>query len=159
VEALRRGLGLPGMAVLQFAFGADAQARTFQPHAYHHDLVAYTGTHDNDTILGWWNSEGGDSTRSADEVRREKAFARRYLDTEGREMNWVLIRALLASVADLAVMPLQDVLGLGSEARMNRPATAGGNWRWRFGEGALGPALADRLAELGELYGRRPSPA
>ncbi len=154
VEALRRGLGLPGMAVLQFAFGTDPQARTFQPHRYHPDLVAYTGTHDNDTTLGWWSSEGGDSTRSADDVRREKAFARRYLGSDGAEMNWVLIRALLASVADMVVVPLQDVLGLGSEARMNRPATASGNWRWRFRDGALGPALADRLAELAALYER-----
>jgi 4-alpha-glucanotransferase len=159
VEALRQGLGLPGMAVLQFAFGTDAQARTFQPHAYDRDVVAYTGTHDNDTTLGWWSSEGGDSTRSADDVRREKDFARRYLGTEGMEMNWVLIRALFASVADLTVAPLQDVLGLGSEARMNRPATASGNWRWRFREGALGPALADRLAELSALYERTPNAA
>jgi len=154
VEALRRRFSLPGMAVLQFAFGDDPQARSFQPHRYQRDTVAYTGTHDNDTAVGWWRSEGGDSTRSAEAVRREKAFARAYLGTDGAEMNWVLIRAALASVASLAVVPAQDVLGLGSEARMNRPATAGGNWRWRLREGALGPALAERLGELCALYER-----
>ncbi|HSB20236.1 MAG TPA: 4-alpha-glucanotransferase [Anaeromyxobacteraceae bacterium] len=154
VEALRHRFGLPGMAVLQFAFGKDPQAPGFLPHNYQRDLVAYTGTHDNDTVLGWWRSEGGDSTRTADDVRREKEHARRYLATDGREMNWVMIRALLASVAAAAVVPLQDALGLGSEGRMNRPSTAGGNWRWRFRQGDLGPALAARLGELAALYGR-----
>jgi 4-alpha-glucanotransferase len=154
VEALRRRFGLPGMAVLQFAFGKDPQAPTFLPHGYERDLVAYTGTHDNDTVLGWWASEGGDSTRTPEDVRREKEHARRYLATDGREMNWVMIRALLASVAAAAVVPLQDVLGLGSEGRMNRPSTPAGNWRWRFREGDLGPALAARLGELAALYGR-----
>jgi 4-alpha-glucanotransferase len=154
VEGLRRRFGLPGMAILQFAFGNDPQAPTFQPHNYERDTVAYTGTHDNDTVMGWWQGGAGDSVRSADDVLREKAFARAYLGTEGREMNWVMIRALLASVADTAIVPLQDVLGLGSEARMNTPATLGGNWRWRFREEAIAPAHAERLARLVELYGR-----
>ncbi len=155
VEALRRRYALPGMAVLQFAFGKDPQAPSFQPHNYARDLVAYTGTHDNDTALGWWSSGGsGDSTRTPEDVRREHAFARRYLATDGAEMNWVLIRAVEASVADTAMAPLQDVLGLGTEARMNRPSVPSGNWRWRFREGALAPALAGRLGELAGLYGR-----
>jgi 4-alpha-glucanotransferase len=154
VESLRRSYRLPGMAVLQFAFGTDPQAVSFRPHGYGRDLVAYTGTHDNDTTLGWWQSDGGDSTRSADEVRREKDFALRYLNTQGDEMNWVLLRALWASVADTAVAPLQDVLGLGSRARMNRPSTPSGNWRWRFTRGALTEVLADRLGELSALYER-----
>jgi 4-alpha-glucanotransferase len=154
VEALRRRFALPGMAVLQFAFGNDPQALSFQPHNYERDLVAYTGTHDNDTALGWWSSAGGDSIRTAEEVRREMALARRYLATDGAEMNWVLIRALLASVAATAVVPLQDVLGLGSEARMNRPATPSGNWRWRSRRADLTPAAASRLGELASLYGR-----
>jgi 4-alpha-glucanotransferase len=148
VEALRRRFGLPGMAILQFAFGNDPQAPTFLPHGYGRDLVAYTGTHDNDTVLGWWASEGGDSVRSAEDVRREKARALEYLRADGREMNWTLIEALMASRADTVVFPLQDLLGLGSEARMNRPSTPSGNWRWRFGEGDLTPALAERLAAL-----------
>jgi 4-alpha-glucanotransferase len=154
VESLRRGLGLPGMAVLQFAFGEDPQAPSFLPHNYERDLVAYTGTHDNDTVLGWWASEGGDSTRMPESVRREKDRARRYLATHGREMNWVMIRAVLASVASTAVAPLQDVLGLGNEARMNRPSSPSGNWRWRLRAGDLAPGLAARLGELAGLYGR-----
>jgi 4-alpha-glucanotransferase len=106
-------------------------------------------------VLGWWASDGaGDSTRTPEDVVREKALARRYLATDGREMNWVMIRALLASVADTVIVPLQDVLGLGSEARMNRPSTPTGNWRWRFRASDLGPGLAVRLGELAELYGR-----
>jgi 4-alpha-glucanotransferase len=154
VEALRRRFRLPGMAILQFAFGNDPQAPTFLPHAYERDTVAYTGTHDNDTVMGWWLGGAEGSVRTAEDVEREKARARAYLATDGREMNWVMIRALLASVADSAIVPLQDVLGLGSEARMNRPATLGGNWTWRFREDALGARESDRLAELVELYGR-----
>ncbi len=154
VEALRARFDLPGMAILQFAFGTDPRAPAFRPHAHVRDLVVYTGTHDNDTALGWWASDGGDSTRTPQQVRREKELARRYLATDGAEMNWVLLRAALASVADGAVAPLQDVLGLGSEARMNRPGVATGNWRWRFAPGDLRPALASRLGELAGLYDR-----
>jgi 4-alpha-glucanotransferase len=154
VEALRRRFHLPGMAILQFAFGKDPQAPTFRPHAYEHDLAAYTGTHDNDTVMGWWEGGAEGSTRTAEDVEEEKAFARRYLATDGREMSWTMIRALLASVADTAIVPLQDVLGLGSAARMNRPATLGGNWRWRFREEALRPEHGDRLRELVRLYER-----
>jgi 4-alpha-glucanotransferase len=154
VEALRRRFRLPGMAILQFAFGKDPQAPTFRPHNYERDTVAYTGTHDNDTVMGWWEGGAEGSTRTAADVEEEKSFARAYLATDGREMNWAMIRALLASVADTAIVPLQDVLGLGSEARMNRPATLGGNWRWRFREEALRPDHAERLLALARLYGR-----
>jgi 4-alpha-glucanotransferase len=142
------------MAILQFGFGNDPQAPTFLPHSYRRDLVACSGTHDNDTVQGWWASEGGDSVRSAGDVRREKARALAYLRADGREMSWTFIATLLASVADTVVFPLQDVLGLGSEGRMNRPSTASGNWRWRFHEGSLTPALAGRLGELTAIYGR-----
>ncbi len=154
VEALRRRFRFPGMAVLQFAFGNDPQAPTFQPHNYERDTVAYTGTHDNDTVMGWWEGGAGDSIRTPEDVAREKARARAYLATDGTEMSWVLVRAVLASVADTAVVPLQDVLGLGSAARMNTPATLGGNWRWRVRAEALAPELATRLRALTELYGR-----
>ena len=154
VEALRHRFGLPGMAILQFAFGTDPQAPGFRPHRYAPDLVAYTGTHDNDTVAGWWASEGGDSTRTAADVEAEKALARRYLDTDGHNMPWVMLRALMASVAGTVIAPVQDVLGLGSEARMNRPGTLSGNWRWRLREAALGDALAERLAGLAALYDR-----
>jgi len=154
VEALRRRFGLPGMAILQFAFGTDPQAPGFRPHRYERDLVAYTGTHDNDTVVGWWASDGGDSTRTSAEVVAEKARARRYLDLDGREVHWSMVRALMASVAATVIFPAQDVLGLGSEARMNRPGTVSGNWRWRLREGAFTDALADRLAELAALFDR-----
>jgi 4-alpha-glucanotransferase len=154
VEALRLGFGLPGMAILQFAFGTDPQAPGFRPHQYHQDLVAYTGTHDNDTVAGWWASEGGHSTRSPQDVAEEKAMACRYLDTDGRDMPWVMIRALQASVASTVMAPVQDLLGLGSEARMNRPGTAAGNWRWRLRDGQLTAALAARLGGLSGLFDR-----
>ena len=156
VEALRRSFRLPGMAILQFAFGKDPQAPSFRPHAYERDTVAYTGTHDNDTVMGWWEGGAADSTRTAGDVAEEKAFARAYLGTDGHEMSWTMIRAVLASVADTAIVPLQDVLGLGSEARMNRPSTVGGNWSWRFREEALGRDHASRLADLAGLYSRAP---
>jgi 4-alpha-glucanotransferase len=155
VESIRNHFGFPGMAVLQFAFGNDPQAPDFRPHNYPRNRVAYTGTHDNDTTLGWWNSTGeSDSTRSAADVAKEKQFARHYLNTDGREMNWVLVRALLASVADVVIVPLQDVLGLGSEARMNLPGSTSGNWRWRFRADMLKPELASRMRELVNIYDR-----
>jgi len=139
VEALRNRFRFPGMAILQFAFGNDPQAPEFVPHNYLPHLVAYTGTHDNDTVVGWWNSSGKtDSTRSEQDVRREMEFAREYLNTDGSQINWVMIRTLLASVADTVLFPLQDVLGFGSEGRMNLPGTSSGNWRWRFREENLG---------------------
>lgn len=155
VEALRERFGFPGMSILQFAFGGDGQASNFRPHTYPRERVVYTGTHDNDTTVGWWLSTGeGDSTRSAADVAREKDYARRYLDTDGREMHWTLIRAALASVADTALVPLQDVLGLGSEARMNLPGSSGGNWRFRFSWDQLTRERTRRLRELVELYDR-----
>jgi 4-alpha-glucanotransferase len=154
VEAIRHEFGFPGMAILQFAFGKDDQARGFKPHNYVSNLVAYTGTHDNDTVTGWWRSEGGDSTRTPADVAEEKAHARAYLNTDGHEINWTLIRALMASVADTVLFPVQDILGLGSEARMNTPSVASGNWRWRLQPGALTPELAARLQELVKLFER-----
>jgi 4-alpha-glucanotransferase len=156
VEAIREEFGFPGMAILQFAFGKDPQGPSFQPHNYPRNLAAYTGTHDNDTVMGWWQSAGGDSTRTADDVVREKCKARAYLATDGREMNWVMIRALMASVADTVVFPMQDVLGLASEARMNTPSVASGNWRWRMSSAQFARAgqSASRLREMAELFER-----
>ncbi len=155
VEAIRHAFGFPGMTILQFAFGNDPQASSFRPHNYPREVVAYTGTHDCDTTVGWWTSEGrGESTRSADDIRREREFARAYLNTDGSEIHWVFIRTLLASVADTVLIPLQDVLGLGSEARMNQPATIGGNWRWRYRPEMLTAEIAQRLAELTRTYER-----
>lgn len=155
VEALREQFGYPGMSILQFAFGSDGQANNFQPHTYPRERVVYTGTHDNDTTVGWWNSSGGaDSTRSADDVALEKDFAMRYLGTDGREINWTLMRAALASVASTVLIPLQDVLGLGSGARMNLPGRQAGNWGFRFSWDQLTPDITRRLRALVDLYER-----
>jgi 4-alpha-glucanotransferase len=156
VEKLRQRFGLPGMAILQFAFGNDPQGPSFRPHNYGHDLAAYTGGHDNDTTVGWWKSSGaGDSIRTPEDVRKEHDFARAYLNfKDDSEINWVMIRAVQSSVANLAIVPLQDVLGLGSEARMNLPGTIGKNWKWRCRPGALKPELSARLRELVTLYDR-----
>jgi 4-alpha-glucanotransferase len=155
VEAIRAEFGFPGMSILQFAFGNDAQAASFRPHNYPREVVAYTGTHDCDTTVGWWTSEGkGESTRSPEDIRREHEIARKYLNSDGSEINWAFIRALEASVADTVLIPLQDVLGLGSESRMNQPATLGGNWRWRYRPAMLTPEISGRLAELARLYER-----
>jgi 4-alpha-glucanotransferase len=152
VEAIREEFGFPGMAVLQFAFGNDPQGPSFQPHNYPRHLAAYTGTHDNDTVMGWWRSEGGDSIRTAEDIAREKAKTRAYLGGDGQPMNLVMIRELMKSVADTVVFPMQDVLGLGSEARMNTPSVASGNWRWRMTRAQW--AGAPRLRDIAELYGR-----
>ncbi len=155
VEALRERFGFPGMSILQFAFGADPQAAAFRPHNFPHELVAYTGTHDNDTTLGWWNSQAGEgSTRSAAEIDREREYVKAYLNTDGHDIHWALIRALMTSPASTVMVPLQDVLGLGSEARMNLPASTRGNWRWRFRAGDLTPAMLRRLKQLAVLYDR-----
>jgi 4-alpha-glucanotransferase len=154
VEALRHRFGLPGMAILQFAFGTDPQAPTFRPHNYARDLVAYTGTHDNDTTVGWWTGATGHSTRADAEIENEREHARRYLNLDGRPVHWEFIRAVLSSVADTAIIPVQDLLGLGSDARMNRPATTGGNWRWRLMPGQLTPETAHTLAVMTHTYER-----
>lgn len=155
VEALREALGYPGMSILQFAFGGEDDGREFRPHTYPRHRVVYTGTHDNDTTLGWWTAEAGEgSTRSAASVARERLFAQRYLDTDGHEMHWTLIRAAMASVADTVLVPMQDILGLGSEARMNLPGREAGNWRFRFRWSQVTPEITGRLREMTRLYDR-----
>lgn len=153
VEALRAQFGYPGMAILQFAFsGPDSE---FIPHRYVKELAVYTGTHDNDTTVGWWNSSGvGDSTRDPDDVEKEKAFARTYLNTDGNEIHWAMMRAAFASVANTALVPLQDVLGLGSETRMNLPGRQSGNWSFRFTWDQLPTTLTARLRDLAQTYER-----
>jgi 4-alpha-glucanotransferase len=143
VEKLRDSLGLPGMRVLQFAFGGDAE-NAYLPHNYSRASVAYTGTHDNDTTRGWL------STRAEKEVDH----VRRYLGRDGSDVAWDFIRLSWSSIADLAVAPLQDVLDLGSEARMNTPGKPDGNWTWRIPEGALREDVLARLAEMTVIYGR-----
>jgi 4-alpha-glucanotransferase len=155
VENLRQQFGFPGMSILQFAFGTDPQGPSFRPHNYAHELVAYTGVHDNDTTVGWWTSSGpGDSTRSAADIRDEREFTRSYLNFEDEPIHWVFIRAIMASVAAVAIAPMQDVLGLGNQARMNLPGTVTGNWKWRYQREALTKEVSDRLRKLAVLYGR-----
>lgn len=142
VVALRERLGLPGMKVLQFAFSDPSSP--FLPHNYEgDDWVAYTGTHDNDTTAGWWNSAG----------LEERAFARRYLGKQYVDV-WDFVRLAYSSVARRAVVPMQDALGLGSAHRTNTPGTVEGNWAWRLGGAELTPALAARLRGLAGTYGR-----
>ncbi|MBI3327515.1 MAG: 4-alpha-glucanotransferase [Nitrospinae bacterium] len=155
VVALRECFGFPGMRVLQFAFGKRARAQEDHPHNYPRHSVVYTGTHDNNTTVGWFTEVGtGDSTRSLADIEAGRALALKYLGTDGSQIHWDMIRLALASPADTAIIPLQDVLGLGSEARMNRPGTARGNWEWRVAAEMLTSELAGRLRELTELYGR-----
>ena len=104
--------------------------------------------------MGWWTGEVGHSTRSDADIANEREHARRYLGLDGREVHWEFIRAVLASVADTAIVPVQDLLGLGSEARMNRPGTASGNWRWRLLPGQLTHDIARKLAVMAETYDR-----
>ncbi len=151
VHRLRDELGFPGMRVLQFAFSGDPHD-THLPHEYPSAAVAYTGTHDNDTVVGWFRSRSRAAAGEAE--RRERANCLRYLGTNGSEINWSFIRAVHMSVADIAVAPLQDLLGLGSSARMNTPGVALGNWRWRFREGALTAELRRRMREMTAIYGR-----
>ena len=160
VIELRERFGFPGMKILQFAFDEDALRASFGeraskdadkdwrnpflPHNYTPNFVVYTGSHDNDTALGWFEN--------ATLAQRQKALA--YLGCDRADLNWAMIRAALASVADTAIVPLQDVLGLGNEARMNLPGTVGTNWKWRYTPGVLTDQVANRLAALVELYER-----
>lgn len=143
VVALRDSFKLPGMKVLQFAFDSGAE-NAFLPHNYVGGCVAYTGTHDNDTAMGWY------ATASLE----ERDFSRRYLAREGTDFAWDLIRAAWSSVADWAITPMQDLLSLGTEARMNYPSRPEGNWSWRLLPEQLTPSLASRMRGMNALYGR-----
>jgi 4-alpha-glucanotransferase len=154
VEALRDEFGLPGMRVLQFGFGPDSGSEKHLPHRFVPHCVVYTGTHDNDTTKGWFTSTDVATTQTWEEIESERAYARRYLDSAGKEIHWDVIRLAFSSVADTAVIPLQDILGLDSRARMNLPGKAEGNWQWRFQKGQLDRQAQDRYAELTALYSR-----
>src|SRR3954470_3762702 len=161
VRALRDEFGLPGIKILQFAFGTDPNAPDFLPHNYPRNAVAYTGTHDNDTTAGWFHDPGS-GTRSAEQTEKERRTTLTYLghdpaapiEAAGREIHWQMIRTILMSVGNVAIIPAQDLLGLGSEARMNRPGVERGNWAFRLAGGALTPAIADRLRALCVTYDR-----
>jgi len=160
VRALRARFGLPGMRVLQFGFGGELRTNEHCPHNYSRDCVVYTGTHDNNTSLGWWHeAEPADHPSALNPMQAERATALKYMASDGTQPHWDLIRLALASVGDLAVIPLQDVLGLGQEARMNYPGKAEGNWEWRFTSDMLTDDISGRLRELTALYGRTPADA
>ncbi len=154
VVALRDEFGFPGMRILQFGFGGDSKNIDL-PHNYVPNVVAYTGTHDNDTTVGWFQSVAGEgSTRTEKQIESERQFCLDYLNSDGKEIHWDFIRAVFASVANTAIVPLQDVLGLGTEARMNLPNSTEGNWSWRYRAGSLTDDIAARLKKLTSLYGR-----
>ena len=153
VNALRERFGFPGMRILQFAFdkgesGLLASDNRFLPHNHTPDSVVYTGTHDNDTTRAWWSVR----------LQEERDCLERYCGATDPEIEWRLIRMAMASVCRAAVIPFQDVLGLGGEARMNTPGTSSGkNWTWRTEEGSFSDATAERLRLLAETYGRLPA--
>lgn len=143
VVALRKQFDLPGMRVFQFAFSTDP-LDPFLPHNYEVNCVAYTGTHDNDTALGFYISAPD----------KERDFIRRYVARSGEDISWDMIRAVWSSVAVFALAPMQDLLGLGNEARMNLPGRASGNWGWRLHPDSLNAATLKRLKEVNYLYAR-----
>ena len=136
--------GFPGMKVLQFAFGGDAK-NAYLPHNHKKNGIVYTGTHDNETTVGWyWNLD----------EKTVKHVQDYFGITDETKVNWTFIRAALASVADTAVIPMQDYLGKGNEARINTPSTLGSNWEWRMLPDACTEELAKKIYELTKLYGR-----
>ena len=143
VEEMRDQFQLPGMKILQFAFASDPKD-PFLPHNYPHNCVVYTGTHDNDTALGWYER--------VDE--NERAFYREYLDRDGSNVSWDLIRASWASVAVFSLAPMQDFLGLNNSARMNYPGNPSGNWTWRMPEASINPVLSGKIKRLNSIYSR-----
>jgi 4-alpha-glucanotransferase len=155
VHALRDRWGFPGMRVLQFAFGNDSAFDPFKPYNFIPNCVVYTGTHDNDTTLGWFVSQGnGGGTLSPEQARAERESAQRYMNSDGSAIHWDFIRTALSSVADTAIFPMQDALGLGSEARMNMPATVENNWQWRMRAEQMTTELSARLLAMSRIYGR-----
>lgn len=144
VIKLVKKTGYPGMKILQFAFDSREES-DYLPHNYTANSIVYTGTHDNDTTIGWYEKLG----------RKDKAFAKRYLNIRSnKDIHWVFIRAALASVSDTCIIPMQDYLGLGGEARINVPSTLGTNWKWRMLEGQFTEELAEQMKNMAKLYGR-----
>jgi 4-alpha-glucanotransferase len=143
VIALRDAFHLPGMKVLQFAFDSN-EANDYIPHNYTKNCVVYTGTHDNETVNGWYENAND----------RDSQYVLEYLNSNGKDIAWDMIRCAWASVADIAIAPMQDILNLGADARMNLPGTTQDNWQWRMQEGDTTETLAEKLAHLTRIYGR-----
>jgi 4-alpha-glucanotransferase len=144
VDALREEFRLPGMRILQFGFGSR-KAHDYLPHRYVKNCVVYTGTHDNNTTQAWWDEEA---------TKAEKSAAKAYLGASRKDAVWAMIRAVETSVADICIVPVQDLLCLPTESRMNMPSRADGNWTWRCPEGALTPEVAAKLAALARTADR-----
>ena len=155
VTALRKKFNLPGMKILVFAFSSGAD-NEFLPHHYESDTVVYTGTHDNETTVGWFfRTDTSGTTEDPAQLHSERNFARLYAKIlVDQEVHWDLIRLAFSSVADIALLPLQDVIGLGNEARMNLPSRLGGNWMWRYQDHQITDEIKRRLYELTEAYSR-----
>ena len=146
VYKLLEDTGFPGMKVLQFAFSTDERSN-YLPYFYERNCVVYTGTHDNDTVQGWYETMDKD----------QKRFTRDYMDngsTPKNEVAWDFIRLAVSSVADLAIVPLQDYLCIGKEGRINTPSTLGGNWTWRLKKGEFTAKIRKRCRKLNAVYGR-----
>ncbi len=154
VEALRDEFGLPGMRVLQFGFTSSPDDEKHLPHLFVPHCIVYTGTHDNDTSRGWITSEHVQTTQSREQVQAERAYALRYSGGSVKNFHWDMIRLALGSIAEVAIIPMQDLLGLDSLARMNIPGKAEGNWGWRYRAGQLTTRVQDQLASLTAVYGR-----
>lgn len=149
VEKLRDDFGLPGMRILQFAFGGDSR-NLHLPHNFIQNSVVYTGTHDSDTAAGWYKEK----SRKRKNQSSEAEHCRKYFQSNGKDIHWDFIRAALASVADIAIVPMQDVLGLDNSARMNLPGSMNDNWKWRAVEGNFSVETARKLKEMTELFNR-----
>lgn len=147
VREIMQRFQFPGMKVLLFAFGQDDPVHPYLPHNYEKNCVAYTGTHDNNTTRGWFENE-------ATPEEKQRLFKYLGREVKAEEVNWELIRLAMCSVANMVIFPLQDILGLGQEARMNQPATIKGNWLWRLSPEQLTPSHSRRLLEMTEIYGR-----
>jgi 4-alpha-glucanotransferase len=154
VIALRDKLEFPGMRVLQFAFSDNSKDNPHKPFNYPVNCVAYTGTHDNDTATGWFTGDNNQTTRSQSEIVEERNRALKYTGTDGRNINIDFMRLCLSSVANTAIIPMQDILGLDNDARMNVPGRAQGNWGWRFTSDQLTAGHKQVLRELTTVYGR-----
>lgn len=148
VDALRNEFDFPGMKILQFAFGNEPRAPEYRPHSHTVNSIVYTGTHDNNTTVGWFTSDGVGTTSTREQVEKERKYTVEYLGTDGSEINWDLIRLAMESVAHTCIIPLQDVLGLGAQARLNRPGTLQSNWEWRFTTEMLTPGIRERLRRI-----------
>ncbi len=147
VREVLHHFGFPGMKVLLFAFSEDHPMHPYLPHTYGANFLAYTGTHDNNTVRGWFEREA---------IPDDKRRLFRYLggNVPVSELHWAMIRLAMMSVANMVIFPMQDILGLGEEARMNRPSIGEGNWEWRLLPGQLTPAVTQRLLEMTKIYGR-----